>query len=99
VDVKCPSSGEKDSFLRQNLVYLDPVKDELKFVMADRLDYDFATEFIMYNNLWGYKILFSTVFDRLAPSELVKWIIEDRLNVRLQLQLHKYIWSPEERRV
>jgi len=99
MDVKCPSSGHKDSFLRENIIYLDPGKDELKFVIADKADYDFAREFIMYNNLWGYKILFSTVFNRLQPKELVSWVIEDRLAVRIQLQLHKYIWEPEKRGV
>ena len=99
VDVKCPSSGHKDTFLRENIIYLDPGKDELKFVIADKADYDFAREFIMYNNLWGYKILFSTVFNRLQPKELVSWVIEDRLAVRIQLQLHKYIWEPEKRGV
>ena len=99
VDVKCPSSGHKDTFLRENIIYLDPGKDELKFVIADKADYDFAREFIMYNNLWGYKILFSAVFDRLQPKELVSWVIEDRLAVRIQLQLHKYIWEPEKRGV
>ena len=99
MDVKCPSSGHKDSFLRENIIYLDPGRDELKFVIADKADYDFAREFIMYNNLWGYKILFSAVFDRLQPKELVSWVIEDRLAVRIQLQLHKYIWEPEKRGV
>lgn len=99
VDVKCPSSGHKDSFLRENIIYIDPGKDELKFVIADKADYEFAREFIMYNNLWGYKILFSTVFDRLQPKELVSWVIEDRLAVRIQLQLHKYIWVPQKRGV
>lgn len=99
VDVKCPSSGEEDSFLRQNLIYLDPVKDEIKFVIADKKDYDFAREFIMYNNLWSYKILFSTVFDLLKPKELVNWIIDDRLDVRFQLQMHKYIWDPQKKGV
>ncbi|MDP8220465.1 MAG: radical SAM protein [Candidatus Stygibacter frigidus] len=99
VDVKCPSSGHKDSFLRENIIYLDPGKDELKFVIADKEDYNFAREFIMYNNLWSYKILFSTVFERLEPKELVKWVIEDRLDVRIQLQLHKYIWEPQKRGV
>jgi len=99
VDVKCPSSGHRDSFLRENIIYLDPGKDELKFVIADKADYNFAQEFIMYNNLWSYKILFSTVFGRLEPKQLVKWVIEDRLDVRIQLQLHKYIWDPEKRGV
>jgi len=99
MDVKCPSSGHADSFLRENIIYLDPEKDEIKFVIADRKDYDFAQEFIMYNNLWSYKILFSTVFGRLEPKELVNWIIEDRLSVRFQLQMHKYIWDPEKRGV
>ncbi|MCF7912846.1 MAG: radical SAM protein [Candidatus Cloacimonetes bacterium] len=99
VDVKCPSSGHEDSFLRENIIYLDPEKDEIKFVIADRKDYDFAQEFIMYNNLWSYNILFSVVFGRLEPKELVQWIIEDRLEVRFQLQMHKYIWEPKKRGV
>lgn len=99
VDVKCPSSGEKNSFLRDNLIYLDPEKDELKFVIGDRKDYDFAREFIMYNNLWGYHILFSTVFGELEPRKLIEWILKDRLSVRFQLQAQKYIWELDQRGV
>jgi 7-carboxy-7-deazaguanine synthase len=93
VDVKCPSSGEQDSFLKENIIYLDPEKDELKFVIADREDYDYACQFIMYNNIWGYNILFSVVSGSLEPKQLVEWIIADRLAVRFQLQIHKYIWD------
>ncbi len=99
MDVKCPSSGYQNSFLRENIIYLDPQKDELKFVIADRKDYDFACEFIMYNNLWSYNILFSSVLSRLEPRQLVEWIIADRLSVRFQLQMHKYIWDTDQRGV
>jgi 7-carboxy-7-deazaguanine synthase len=68
-------------------------------VLSGRDDYEFARRKISEYNLRGYKILFSTVFGKLQPARLAKWIIEDKLPVRLQLQLHKYIWSPDKKGV
>jgi 7-carboxy-7-deazaguanine synthase len=97
VDVKCPSSGEAENFDRNNLIYLNPIGDELKFVIADRTDFEYARDFINFNNLWSYQILFSCVFNRLKPAELIAWTLKERLQVRFQLQIHKYIWDPKER--
>lgn len=97
IDVKCPSSGEAGSFDRSNLIYLNPARDELKFVIADREDFEYARDFINYNNLWGYNHLFSCVFERLTPAKLIAWTLQERLHVRFQLQIHKYIWDPKER--
>ena len=99
IDVKCPSSGENGSFDRSNLIYINPARDEIKFVIADREDFEFARDFINFNNLWGYNILFSCVFERITPDKLIAWTLSERLRVRFQLQLHKYIWDPEKRGV
>ena len=100
VDIKCPGSGEADSNDWTNLDRLAP-HDELKFVIADRADYEFARETIVRHQLTSraVAILFSPVHDVLAPQALSEWILEDRLPVRLQLQLHKFIWSPNTRGV
>ena len=99
VDIKCPGSGEADSFKEINLRFLDKNTDEIKFVLASKEDYEFARRKISEYNLAGYEILFSTVFGKLQPAKLAKWITEDKLPVRLQLQLHKYIWSPDKKGV
>ncbi len=93
VDVKCPSSAQDGSFLMNNIQYLN-IDDEVKFVIADRQDYDFAKRFVE-EHLRGVtdKILFAPVKPRLAPSELADWILRDGIRVRLQLQLHSYIWD------
>ena len=100
VDVKCPGSGEADSNDWTNLDRLAP-HDEVKFVIADRADYEFAREAIARHQLASRKaaILFSPVHGVLTPKTLSEWILEDRLPVRLQLQLHKFIWSPNTRGV
>lgn len=98
VDVKCPSSGHAGSFLMENLDYICP-NDELKFVIATREDYEFARDFI--EEFAGDKageVLFAPVSPGLDAKELAKWILEDCLTVRLQLQLHKYIWNDERGR-
>lgn len=96
VDVKCPSSGHGGSFLLENLEHITP-EDEVKFVIGNREDYDcsirFMEEFLMGRT---EKILFAPVRPRLTPRELSDWILKDGLKVRLQLQLHSYIW-PDER--
>ena len=99
MDLKCPSSGESEKNRYDNIDKLQP-HDEIKFVIGNREDYLWTLDIMRKYHLDGkYRILFSTVFDGLEPSELVKWILTDGLNVRFQLQIHKYIWSPEKRGV
>jgi 7-carboxy-7-deazaguanine synthase len=102
VDVKCPDSGEADSFDMSNLEALSP-NDEIKFVISTRRDYDFAREFTAQHDLSGRvrEVLFSPVFPDpvgawpgLEARELAEWILADGLAVRLGLQLHKFIWDP-----
>ena len=99
VDVKCPGSGFEDSFLTENFKHISLQKDEIKFVISDRQDYDWATNFIKKYDLQKYIILFSPVLEKLEPQKLAKWITEDKLPVRMQLQLHKLIWGKEKRGV
>jgi 7-carboxy-7-deazaguanine synthase len=101
VDVKCPSSGEADKNDPLNLTRLTD-RDEIKFVIGGREDYDYAKNILARIQLEpssSAKVLFAPVFGALEPSVLAEWILQDRLNVRLQLQLHKYIWHPERRGV
>lgn len=102
VDFKCPSSGESEANDYENIHRLES-HDELKFVLSNREDYEFAGEILrkVRGTLVGRGIIvhFSPVFGLLAPKNLVKWILQDGLNVRLNLQLHKIIWGPEERGV
>ncbi len=107
VDVKCPDSGEPDTFLIENLAALDSA-DEVKFVIATRRDYEFARDFTARNDLAGRvkQVLFSPVFEdpegkwpALSPRALAEWILADGLPVRLGLQLHKFIWDPATRGV
>jgi 7-carboxy-7-deazaguanine synthase len=97
VDVKCPSSG--GSFLESNLVHLRPSRDQIKFVIADRVDYEYAVEFAKNRLPSGLDVLFSAVSDRLPLDCLAGWMLDDRLPWRLQLQLHKIIWDPQIRGV
>jgi 7-carboxy-7-deazaguanine synthase len=99
MDLKCPSSGMEKKNLYENLQYLKPT-DELKFVIGNRKDYDWTFEEMNKYHLQGKCIiLFSVVFGKLEPVELVNWILEDKLNVRFQLQVHKYIWHPQTKGV
>jgi 7-carboxy-7-deazaguanine synthase len=107
VDVKCPGSGEGGTFRMSNLAALTAV-DEIKFVLADRADYEFARDFMRQHGLEHKvrEILFSPAFRKspsaerdasncqLDPRELADWILQDGLNVRLGLQMHKFIWEP-----
>ncbi len=93
VDVKTPGSGFEDSFLQENLDHLRRKDDQIKFVISDRFDYNWSKEFITKNKLQDHKILFSLVLSSLQPQQLAEWILEDKLAVRMQLQLHKYIWD------
>ena len=107
VDVKCPGSGEGGTF---RMSYLDRLtgRDEIKFVLADRTDYEFAREFTREHGLERKvnSVIFSPAFLKnpsslrdssncqLDPRQLAKWILEDHLDVRLGLQIHKFIWEP-----
>jgi 7-carboxy-7-deazaguanine synthase len=102
VDVKCPDSGEADTFDMANLEVLGP-NDEIKFVIATRRDYEFARDFSAQHELTRRvkEVLFSPVFPDpagawpgLEARELAEWILADGLPVRLGLQLHKFIWDP-----
>jgi 7-carboxy-7-deazaguanine synthase len=100
LDVKCPGSGEADRMDWENLNRLRP-RDEVKFVVNDRVDYDYARDAIARHNLAtrAAAIHMSPVHGVLDPKTLSEWVLADRLPVRVQLQLHKYIWSPETRGV
>jgi 7-carboxy-7-deazaguanine synthase len=100
VDVKCPGSGESQRNCWANLDVLSP-HDEVKFVLADRHDYEFARDVIARYDLSSRcaAILLSPVHGGLDPRVLSEWMLADRLPARLQLQLHKFIWSPTTRGV
>lgn len=100
VDLKAPSSGESD---RNDLRVFDSMttRDELKFVLGSREDYDWAVQMIRQHRLdtKPFELLFSTVFGKLSPTALAEWVIGDRLPVRFQLQQHKVVWPPDARGV
>jgi 7-carboxy-7-deazaguanine synthase len=99
LDVKCPGSGMTDQMHWPNLSQLT-AKDEVKFVLADRADYDWAREILaQYDVDSRCPVLFSPVFGSLDVRLLAEWILTDRLPVRFQLQMHKYIWAPDMRGV
>ena len=107
VDVKCPHSGEGGTFRAENLQHLTP-RDEIKFVLASRKDYEFARDFIRDHDLSNRvaSVILSPAFRKdasgsrdvshclLDPRELAEWMLADGLNVRLGLQIHKFIWEP-----
>ena len=107
VDVKCPNSGEPDTFAIENLEVLQP-HDEVKFVLSDRTDYEFARDFVRRHRLDErvHAVLFSPAFRKdasgardsshclLDPEELAQWILADDVPARLSLQIHKLIWDP-----
>jgi 7-carboxy-7-deazaguanine synthase len=107
VDVKCPNSGEPDTFRMENLETLDS-QDEVKFVLSDRTDYEFARDFVARHHLARRvnAVLFSPAFSKdarggrdtthclLDPRELAEWMLADNVPARLGLQIHKFIWDP-----
>ena len=100
VDVKCPGSGESGKFNPANLDVLER-KDQIKFVVLDERDYLYARDFMEKHRLAGLvdEIIFSPVFGQLPPLQLAEWILRDNLQVRVGLQIHKFIWDPETRGV
>lgn len=99
MDLKCPGSGEADRNHWPNIALLTP-RDEVKFVLVDRVDYDWACAVVREHALTERcTVLFSPVHATLPPVTLVGWLLADRLDVRLSLQLHKFIWPPETRGV
>jgi len=95
VDLKAPGSGEAARNLWSNLGALD-AKDQIKFVLADRADYDWARHAMGEHAIAARcDVLFSPVYGKLAPRELAEWILADRLPVRMQVQLHKILWGEE----
>lgn len=98
VDIKCPSSGESSKVMWSNLSYCTE-RDELKFVIADRTDYEWALDVIRSRKLESFNLLLSPVHGRLEPKLLTEWMLRDGLRARLQLQLHKYIWDENTRGV
>jgi len=100
MDIKCPSSGEAEKNDLENLQRLS-TEDQLKFVIGDRNDYEFAKEIkgLLNNEFPADHVLFSTIYGKMTPTQLAKWIIEDRLQVRLQVQLHKILWPERDRGV
>ena len=107
VDVKCQNSGEPDTFQMENLEALN-VRDEVKFVLSDRSDYEFARDFVWHHSLDQRvnAVLFSPAFSKeasgardasyclLDPRELAEWMLADGVPARLSLQVHKFIWDP-----
>ena len=99
LDLKCPGSEEHKKNNLDNLKLLAP-HDEVKFVILDRRDYEWSRDLIKKHKInETAPILFSPVYGKLELKEMVKWILEDRLPVRLQTQLHKVIWSKETKGV
>lgn len=93
LDVKTPGSGEMEKNLWDNLQRLKP-KDEVKFVLCDRSDYDWAKQILAERAISGKcSVLFSPVYKQVNPTELAEWILQDKLPVRMQIQLHKVLWG------
>jgi len=96
MDLKAPGSGESHRNRWSNLDHIGP-RDELKFVLSSRHDYEWMRDVVRARGLASRtpNLLASTVFGALSPRELVSWVMEDALPVRVQLQMHKVIWSPD----
>jgi len=99
LDIKCPGSGMTDRMHWPNVNRLAP-KDEAKFVIMDRTDYEWARDVIhQYDLVSRCTVLVSPVFGSLEARQLAEWLLADRLSVRFQMQMHKYIWAPDMRGV
>jgi 7-carboxy-7-deazaguanine synthase len=100
MDLKCPGSGEAERNHWPNIEALSK-RDEVKFVLADRADYEWARDRVREHDLVRRcgAVLFSSAFGQASPRDIVEWILADGLEVRFQLQMHKYIWAPEKKGV
>jgi 7-carboxy-7-deazaguanine synthase len=100
MDIKTPSSGESERVRWRNIEHLTAT-DEVKFVIQDRRDYEWARGVVKREGLGDKagEVLMSPVHGSMEPRQLVAWILEDKLPVRVQLQIHKFIWHPDERGV
>lgn len=99
MDIKCPSSGESAKMYWPNMDQLNK-NDQVKFVIENSEDYQFTKDIIAKYNLNEIcTVLVSPVFGKINPQELAEWILKDNLPVRMQLQMHKFIWEPETRGV
>ncbi len=99
MDIKCPSSNESDKILWENISSLTE-KDEVKFVIGNKDDFNYAVEVVeKYKLSDKCMVLFSPVFDKLGNESLARWILDNKIPVRMQLQMHKFIWSPDARGV
>jgi len=99
MDIKCPDSNMSHFMNWQNIKYLTKF-DEVKFVLSSRKDYEWTKTLIdKYNLSQIANVLVGTAFGAISPKEVVQWILEDNLDVRFQLQLHKYIWGSQTRGV
>jgi 7-carboxy-7-deazaguanine synthase len=93
MDVKCPSSGESQKNLFQNIRHLNP-QDEVKFVICDQTDFIWAKKILKTHKIQKYTaVLFSPAVPHLDPKLLAKWILEEKLEVRFQMQLHRILWG------
>jgi 7-carboxy-7-deazaguanine synthase len=93
MDIKTPGSGEESKNLWRNIAALS-AKDEVKFVLVDRADYDWAKQILIQYHLVNIcPVLFSPVYKTLPPDQLAAWVLQDHLQVRMQVQLHKVIWG------
>ena len=98
LDIKCPGSGEVAKNRWENIALLKP-NDEIKFVIADRTDYEWACQVIEERKLHRWTVLFSPVWGEMDLKSLAEWMLADRVPARLQTQLHKHIWGAEARGV
>jgi 7-carboxy-7-deazaguanine synthase len=101
LDVKCPASGEAERNHWPNLKRLRPELDEVKFVVADRADWDFARQVVQDYDLESRakSILISPAWEQIDLQDLANWIVESGMDLRMQLQMHKQIWGPDARGV
>ena len=99
MDIKCPSSEMEDRMRWENLQHITS-KDQIKFVISNRRDYDWAVDIVKRHHLTDRcPVLFSPAFGSQDLRPMAEWILEDRMQFRLQVQLHKFIWDPEARGV
>jgi len=101
LDVKCPASGEAERNHWPNLTRLRPDLDEVKFVVADRADWDFSRQVVKDYDLErrAKSILISPAWEQINLQDLADWIVQSGMNLRMQLQMHKHIWGPDVRGV